>query len=99
MVVVVVVVMTMMFHLDPPNEVVPTIGFTNIQFNFKKRQISMYDLGGGPRIRDIWKNYFGEVHGLIYVVDSSHRERIDECREVLTGVLEDLKVKGKPLLV
>ena len=59
----------------------------------------MYDLGGGKKIRDIWTNYLAEIHGLIYVVDSSEAERIDEARMVLMTLLEDKRVKGKPMLL
>ena len=58
-----------------------------------------YDLGGGKKIRDIWKNYLSEVYGIIYVVDSSNRERISEVKENLRSLLEHKQVQEKPLLV
>ena len=58
-----------------------------------------YDLGGGKKIRDIWKNYLSEVYGVIYVVDSSNRERISEVKENLRSLLEHKQVQEKPLLV
>ena len=59
----------------------------------------LYDLGGGKKIRDIWKNYLSEVYGVIYVVDSSDRERIGEVKENLRQLLEHHQVKEKPLLL
>lgn len=77
----------------------PTLGFSNIEFKLDKYDVTMFDLGGGKRIRDIWTNYLAEVYGLIYVVDSSDPGRLDECREVLKKLLENPKICGKPLLL
>ena len=77
----------------------PTIGFTSIDFTFDKYSITMYDLGGGKKIRDIWKNYFSEVYGLVYVIDASAVDRTDECRSVLEKLLENERIAGKPILV
>lgn len=40
-----------------------------------------------------------QVHGVIFVVDSSDPNRIQECRDVLSNLLSDRKVAGKPVLV
>ena len=66
---------------------------------FKNYHMVIYDLGGGKKIRDIWKNYLSEVYGVIYVVDSSDRERIGEVKENLKQLLEHHQVKEKPLLL
>ncbi len=59
----------------------------------------MFDLGGGKNIRDIWYSYLSEVHGLVYVVDSSEPHRLSESRHVLSNLVEDIRVEGKPLLL
>lgn len=79
--------------------VVPTIGFTSVNFKIGTHDIMLYDLGGGEKIRAIWKNYFGEVHGLVFVVDSSRRDRVIECKDVLAAVIGNENIKGKPILV
>ncbi|KAJ8706139.1 hypothetical protein PYW07_010916 [Mythimna separata] len=40
-----------------------------------------------------------EVHGVIFVIDSSDFSRLDECRAVLEEVLSHDKISGKPVLV
>ena len=79
--------------------VAPTVGFSSVQFKFEKHDITLFDLGGGKNIRNIWKNYFSEVYGVIYVVDSSEQERLEESKEVLRNLLEHTKVAGKPVLM
>lgn len=39
----------------------------------------MWDVGGQDKIRPLWRHYFTNTQGLIFVVDSSDRERIGEA--------------------
>ncbi|CAG9539850.1 unnamed protein product, partial [Cercopithifilaria johnstoni] len=81
------------------NDVSPTNGFSLQKFKFGKAEITVYDLGGGERIRSIWKNYYPEVFGVIYVIDGSERERIDESGQLLKTVISDKDLNNKPILV
>ena len=85
--------------LESLETVAPTIGFSTVEFLFEKHDITMFDLGGGKRIRDIWKNYLSEIYGLVFVVDSTDPDRMEECRQVLGSLLEDPKTSGKPVLL
>lgn len=40
-----------------------------------------------------------QVHGVIFVIDSSDKDRIEECHSVLEKLLSDKKITGKPVLV
>lgn len=53
-----------------------TIQFKNIKF-------TMWDVGGQGRIRPLWRYYFQNTQGLIYVVDSTDSNRIPEAKEEL----------------
>nr|CAH8868930.1 unnamed protein product [Trichobilharzia regenti] len=79
--------------------VAPTIGFDRIEFAIDRFNINLYDLGGGKTIRDIWETYFAEVYGVIFVVDSSAPERLEECHEVLCNLLAHPCISGKPVLL
>ncbi len=61
--------------------------------------MTLYDLGGGHRVRDIWKHYLSESFGFIFVIDASNRNRITECRNVFASFVENDKVAGKPILM
>ena len=41
----------------------------------------MWDVGGGDKIRLLWRHYYENLHTLIWVIDANDRERMDECRE------------------
>jgi len=81
------------------DDTVPTIGFTSEQVSVGDNLITLYDVGGGARIRDIWRNYFADVHGMVYVVDSSQPQRLDESRTAVETVFKDPLIGGKPCLV
>ncbi|XP_052123892.1 ADP-ribosylation factor-like protein 13B isoform X3 [Frankliniella occidentalis] len=78
---------------------VPTVGFSSYTLLHRRYSIVIYDLGGGPQIRDIWSEYYADVHGIIYVIDASDSGRINESSTVLTQLLRNEMLKGKPLLL
>ncbi|XP_034244842.1 ADP-ribosylation factor-like protein 13B [Thrips palmi] len=78
---------------------VPTVGFSSYNLFYKGYTVVIYDLGGGPQIRDIWSQYYVDVHGIIYVIDASDTSRINESCSVLQRLLTHDKLKGKPLLL
>ena len=43
----------------------------------------MWDVGGQDKIRPLWRHYFQNTQGLIFVVDSNDRERISEAQDEL----------------
>ena len=49
------------FILEAKEETIPTIGFSNAEFKLLNFKVTAYDVGGGPRIRGIWKDYYAEV--------------------------------------
>lgn len=58
--------MLVIFYLESVEGITPTVGFQPVELNLRDgRSIKIYDLGGGPRIRDIWHNYFSEIYGII----------------------------------
>ncbi|XP_038217215.1 ADP-ribosylation factor-like protein 13B [Zerene cesonia] len=81
------------------DKVLPTVGFKAVNLVHKDTPVTIYDLGGGPQFRQIWSQYYSEVHGVIFVIDSSDYSRLDECKVVLEEVLSHDKISGKPVLV
>lgn len=47
----------------------------------------MWDVGGQTKIRPLWRHYFQNTQGLIFVVDSNDRERIDEAESELRNMV------------
>lgn len=44
-------------------------------------------MGGQKTLRTYWKNYFEKTDTLIWVVDSTDAERLDDCRDELKKLL------------
>ncbi|XP_040836543.1 ADP-ribosylation factor-like protein 13B isoform X3 [Ochotona curzoniae] len=84
---------------EHPEDVAPTVGFSKINLKQGKFDVTIFDLGGGKRIRGIWKNYYAESYGVIFVVDSSDEERMEETKETMSEVLRHPRISGKPVLV
>ncbi|XDV26339.1 hypothetical protein PO909_030085 [Leuciscus waleckii] len=84
---------------ESPLNVAPTAGFSKVDLKQGKSEVTIFDLGGGKRIRDIWKNYYSESYGVVFVVDSSDVQRIQETRDTMAEVLRHPRIAGKPVLV
>lgn len=50
-------------------------------------------------MRQLWNNYFEEVDGIIFVMDSADTARFEEASKALQSVLDKPSAEGKPLLV
>ena len=59
----------------------------------------MWDVGGQDKIRPLWRHYFQNTQGLIFVVDSNDRERISEARDELMRMLAEDELREAVLLI
>lgn len=77
----------------------PTHGCVRSELRVENFLVNLLDVGGAPGSRGVWRELYGDVHGIIFVVDSSDRQRIKEVKEVLSDMLKQPRVAGKPILV
>jgi ADP-ribosylation factor protein 1 len=56
-------------------------GFNVEKVQYKNVEFTVWDVGGQEKLRPLWRHYFNNTDGLIYVVDSSDKERIDKARD------------------
>ena len=78
---------------------IPTIGFNVETVDYKNISFTVWDVGGQDKIRLLWRHYYQNTQGLIFVVDSNDRERIDDAREELHRMLSEDDLKDAVLLV
>uniref|UniRef100_A0AAQ4QWE7 ADP-ribosylation factor n=1 Tax=Gasterosteus aculeatus aculeatus TaxID=481459 RepID=A0AAQ4QWE7_GASAC len=78
---------------------IPTIGFNVETVEYKNISFTVWDVGGQDKIRPLWRHYFQNTQGLIFVVDSNDRERVAESAEELTKMLNEDELKDAVLLV
>uniref|UniRef100_A0A8C2FLN1 ADP-ribosylation factor n=1 Tax=Cyprinus carpio TaxID=7962 RepID=A0A8C2FLN1_CYPCA len=66
---------------------IPTIGFNVETVEYKNICFTVWDVGGQDKIRPLWRHYFQNTQGLIFVVDSNDRERVAESAEELSKMV------------
>ena len=49
----------------------------------------MWDVGGQKSLRSYWRNYYEENDGIIWVVDSADKRRLQDCRQELENLLKE----------
>jgi len=78
---------------------IPTIGFNVETVEYKNIQFTVWDVGGQDKIRPLWRHYFQNTQGIIFVVDSNDRDRVVEAREELQRMLNEDELRDAILLV
>lgn len=58
---------------------------------YKNISFTVWDVGGQDKIRPLWRHYFQNTQGLIFVVDSNDRDRIGEARDELHRMLNEVR--------
>jgi ADP-ribosylation factor-like protein 2 len=61
--------------------------------------LNFWDVGGQKSIRAYWRNYFSTTDGIVWVVDSVDRVRLEQCREALFDLLNQERLAGATLLI
>ncbi|XP_075954382.1 ADP-ribosylation factor-like protein 14 [Anarhichas minor] len=82
---------------------VPTIGF-NVEMlearkNRKSVAITLWDVGGQGKMREYWPSFHQDAAVVVFVVDSSGRERLEEARKELEKTLKSEQLRGRPLVL
>ena len=64
-------------------------GFNVEKVQYKNVLFTVWDVGGQEKLRPLWRHYFNNTDGLIYVVDSQDRERVNRAAS-------EFKVRASP---
>ncbi|XP_068943245.1 ADP-ribosylation factor 5 isoform X1 [Petaurus breviceps papuanus] len=74
-------------------------GFNVETVEYKNICFTVWDVGGQDKIRPLWRHYFQNTQGLIFVVDSNDRERVQESADELQKMLQEDELREAVLLV
>jgi GTPase SAR1 family protein len=87
-------------HTAPGDYVFPTNGF-DLDEDIVSGHFSLklFGLGGDSRIRGYWRNYYDDVHGIVFVIDSADTARLAEVKAAFREMAADHRVSGKPILL
>jgi len=78
---------------------IPTIGFNVETVEYKNISFTVWDVGGQDKIRPLWRHYYANTQGIIFVVDSNDRDRTDNARDELNRMLSEDELRESVLLV
>ncbi|XP_054246224.1 ADP-ribosylation factor 1-like isoform X2 [Indicator indicator] len=78
---------------------IPTIGFNVETVEYKNISFTVWDVCSQDKVRPLWRHYFQNTQGLIFVVDSSDRERLSEAKEELMRMMSNVEFCDALLLV
>ncbi|KAL3523564.1 hypothetical protein ACH5RR_016398 [Cinchona calisaya] len=78
---------------------IPTFGFNLKTVEYKNIKFTIWDLGGQEKVRHLWRHFFLNAQGLIFVVDGNDRDRVFEARDELHRMLHEEELRDAVLLV
>jgi ADP-ribosylation factor protein 1 len=85
--------------LNEAVQTIPTIGFNVEHLQYKKLDLTVWDVGGQDKIRQLWRHYYQGTDAVIFVVDSADRERSKLAATELHRLLNEDELRDAALLV
>ena len=78
---------------------IATIGFNVETISYGKSSITLWDIGGCDKIRPLFRHYFPDTRGFIWVVDARDSQRLDESCDELWKLLSAEELNQLPCLI
>jgi len=81
-------------------DTVPTIGFNTERIELSENvSMTLMDVGGQDRIRNLWKHYYEGCSAVIFVVDSSDKKRFDTAKKEWDRILAEPLLKDAVIII
>lgn len=82
----------------------PTVGFNcetvkGTHGQAKGVSFVIWDVGGQDKVRSLWRSYTRATDGIVFVVDSSDGERLEEAKVELHRIARTPEAAGVPIVV
>ena len=78
---------------------IPTIGFNVEKVEYKNLKMTIWDVGGQDRLRPLWRHYYENCNGVIFVVDSNDQIRMKTARDEVQKMMDEPNLRDAKLLV
>jgi len=80
-------------------QTIPTIGFGSENYEIKGMRINVWDVNGSEKVRYLWKHYYISAEAIIYILDSTDRDRFDLSIREFNSLLDSEYLIGCPILI
>jgi len=80
-------------------QAIPTIGFNVETIQYKNIRFDCWDAGGQERFRRLWHHYCKNSQALIFVVDSSDADRVQEAKEEFHRILKEMAAEAATIVL
>lgn len=77
----------------------PTHGYQIVRVMYNEIPCELLDVGGVEELRRYWRLYFDRLGGIIFVIDSADKRRLEETGVELNRLLHEPKLARVPLLI
>ncbi|GAB1598207.1 ADP-ribosylation factor-related protein 1-like [Argonauta hians] len=81
------------------SKITTTVGLNIGKIDIGSVRLNFWDLGGQEELQSLWDKYYAESHAIIYIVDSSDRERLEESKEAFDKMISNEALVTVPLLL
>ncbi len=78
---------------------IPTIGFNVETINYQKAELTLWDIGGHPKLKPLWRHYFAETNAVLYFVDYTQLGNIEEAYQDLKSLSAEPQLQNIPFLI
>lgn len=62
-------------------------------------QFTVWDVGGQPKLRPLWRHYYFNTQAVIFVVDATDADRLTEAQTELNKLMTERELKDASLLI
>eukprot|EP00040_Diaphanoeca_grandis_P000590 m.15907 g.15907 ORF g.15907 m.15907 type:complete len:202 (-) comp10786_c0_seq1:32-637(-) len=76
-----------------------TVGLNVGKIDIASLTLTFWDVGGQPDLQCLWGKYYNEVHGVIYVIDSTDKSRLRDSLQAFDTMVDSHDLSGVPLLI
>ncbi|KAL4481328.1 hypothetical protein ABPG73_016341 [Tetrahymena malaccensis] len=81
------------------SKIIPTVGLNIAKIEYPKYYALFWDLGGAQLLRSIWKKYYPDCHGIVFVVDQDYVSRKEELIKTFESITSSPESQGVPILI
>lgn len=75
------------------------VGFNVETVNFNNLKLQVWDLGGQTGLRPYWRCYYQDTNAVVYVIDSTDKDRLEIAKQELELMLQEEELRGVPVLI